>query len=209
MGHRSYCAWCHEPLPALPEDASYVDELNHTMHDHCRKDQNAFLENRDLLMASIADATADPMPVAIRVAYLESVRDAGLVRRCPCLYDLDHGFRGYASHSWDRADGRDYDARNAVPGCPLCAGTGRHDRLPELLTIKDDAVAAHWIKDKILLGAGPLRGHGGWYHSTLERSGGRRVDGVVLYNVTLLQGGIIAWMDVAEVFRPRVQQSFF
>lgn len=208
-GCPSYCTWCHEPSAALPKNAGYVAELNHTMHDDCREGRDVFLANRDLLMASIADETADAVPPAIRAAYLAGVREAGLVRRCPCLYDLHHGFRGYDSHSRDRTVGRDHDERNAIPGCPLCAGTGRHDRLPELLAIHDDATAADWIKDKILLGAGPLRPHDGWYYSTLERSGGRPVDGVVLYNVALMQGGVIAWSDVAELFRPRVQQSFF
>ena len=30
------CYWCHEPLPPLPEDATYVDEINHYIHDECR-----------------------------------------------------------------------------------------------------------------------------------------------------------------------------
>lgn len=209
MEHASYCTWCHQLLPALANDASYVDELNHTMHDPCRGERDAFLQNRDALWAAIAAGTADPIPARVREAYLAGVRDAGLVHRCPCLYDPDRGFQGYDSHSWDRAHGRDYDERNAVLGCPLCAGTGRHDRLPELLAISDDTAAAHWIKDKILLGAGPLRANEGWYYSTLERFDGRRVEGVVLYNVELMKGGVLAWRDVAEVFRPRVQQSFF
>ena len=209
MEHARYCTWCHQPLPALADDASYVDELNHTMHDPCREEQDAFLANRDTLWASIAAGTADPIPAAVREGYLAGLRDAGLVRRCPCLYDPDHGFRGYDSHGWDRANGRDYDECNAVTGCSLCGGTGRHDRLPELLAIHDDTAAADWIKDKILLGAGPLRAHEGWYYSTLERFDGRRADGVVLYSVDLMQGGVIAWRDVAEVFRPRVQPSFF
>ena len=209
MEHPSYCTWCHDPLPTRSEEASYVDALNHTMHDDCREERDAFLENRDLLMTSIAEDTADPVPVAICETYLAGVRDAGLVRRCPCLYDFDHGFRGYDSRSWDRSDGRDYDARNAIPGCALCAGTGQHDCLPELLAIHDDTAAAHWIKNKILLGAGPLRPHEGWYYSTLERFDGRWVDGVVLYNVALMRGAVVAWRDVAEAFRARVQQSFF
>ena len=209
MEHARYCTWCHQPLPALADDASYLDELNDTMHDPCREEQDSFLANRDALWTSIAAGTANPIPAAVRETYLAGLRSEGLVRRCPCLYDPDHGFRGYDSHSWDRDDGRDYDERNAISGCPLCGGTGRHDRLPELLAIHDDTTAACWIKDKILLGAGPLRAHDGWYYSTLERFDGRRVDGVVLYNVELMQGGVIAWRDVAEIFRPRVQQSFF
>jgi hypothetical protein len=152
--------------------------------------------------------TADPIPAGVRDEYLAGILDAGLVRRCPCLYDPDHGFRGYDSHSWDRADGRDYDERNAIPGCPLCACTGRYDCLPELLATHDDAAAVAWIKDKILLGAGPLHARG---LVLLDPGALRRrpVDGVVLYNVDLMQGGVIAWRDIAEVFRPRVQQSFF
>lgn len=208
-GCPSSCTWCHEPLATLPEGVSYVDELNHTMHDSCREERDVFLKNRDDLLAAIAAGRADPIPAAVREAYLAGIREAGLVRRCPCLHDPDHGFRGYDSHSWGRTDGRDYDERNAIPACTLCAGTGRHDRLPELLAIHDDTTAATWIKDKILLGAGPLRAREGWYYSTLERFDDRRVEGVVLYNVDLMHGGVIAWRDVVEVFRPRVQQSFF
>lgn len=209
MEHARYCTWCHQPLPPLADDASHVDELNHTMHDPCREGRDHFLESRDVLWAAIAAESADPIPAAVRESYLAGILDAGLVRRCPCLYDPDYGFQGYDSHSWDRTDGRDYDEHNAIPGCPLCAGTGRHDRLPELLVIHDDTAAATWIQDKIWLGAGPLRAHEGWYYSTLERFDDRRVEGVVLYNVDLMQGGVIAWRDIAEVFRPRVQQSFF
>ena len=204
-----YCTWCDEPLPPLADDASYVEELNHTIHDHCRVDRDAFLENRDLLMTSIAAGTAAPIPAAVREVYLEGVRDAGLVRRCPCLWDPEHGFRGYDDTSWERGDGCDYDEHHALAGCPLCTGTGRHDRLPELLAIQYDEAAARWIKDRILLGAGPLRADEGWYYSTLERFAGRPVEGVVLYNMGLMQGGVITWRDIAEVFRPRAQQRFF
>lgn len=30
------CYWCHELLPPLPEDASYVEEINHYIHDDCK-----------------------------------------------------------------------------------------------------------------------------------------------------------------------------
>jgi len=29
MSETKLCYWCHEPLPPLPEDADYVDEINH------------------------------------------------------------------------------------------------------------------------------------------------------------------------------------
>ena len=29
------CYLCHELLPPLPEDASYVDEINHYAHEEC------------------------------------------------------------------------------------------------------------------------------------------------------------------------------
>jgi hypothetical protein len=33
------CYWCHEPLPPLPENASYVNEINHYIHDACRDER--------------------------------------------------------------------------------------------------------------------------------------------------------------------------
>ena len=124
MEHLCYCIWCHEPLPALADDASFVEELNHTIHDHCRVDRDAFLENRDLLMRSIAARIAAPIPTAVRDAYLEGVRDAGLVRRCPCLWAPEHGFRGFDGTSWERGDGRDDDGVRRLPGTSSARGPG-------------------------------------------------------------------------------------
>ncbi len=40
MSETKLCFWCHEPLPPLPEDASYVDEINHYVHDECRDERD-------------------------------------------------------------------------------------------------------------------------------------------------------------------------
>ena len=35
-----YCYRCHEPLPPLPEDASYVETINHYIHEECREERD-------------------------------------------------------------------------------------------------------------------------------------------------------------------------
>ncbi|MDQ3954500.1 MAG: hypothetical protein M3285_03000 [Actinomycetota bacterium] len=131
------------------------------------------------------------------------------MRHCPCLYDPAHGFRGYDSHVRG-ADGLDYDERNTLPGCPLCDGSGGHDPLPDLLAITDDGAAARWVRDHIWQATGPLRGAEGWHHSFVRLLAiDVPTDGVVLYNVVLMQGSVLSWGEIAEVFRPRSQQSLF
>jgi hypothetical protein len=34
------CYWCRDALPPLPEDASYVEEINHYIHDECRDERD-------------------------------------------------------------------------------------------------------------------------------------------------------------------------
>ena len=149
------CYWCHEPLPPLPEDALYVDEINHYIHDDCRDARDDLNRRRDELEGRVAEGS-DDLPQHIRTAILDLLAARGFERRCPCLYDPEHGFQGYRSHSYDYDEDReDYDSFNAVPSCELCAGSGTHDPLPELLGISDDSAAARWVEEHIQRGAGP------------------------------------------------------
>jgi hypothetical protein len=47
------CYWCREPLPRLPEDASYVDEINHYIHDACRDERDDNNRRMEQLRAGI------------------------------------------------------------------------------------------------------------------------------------------------------------
>ncbi len=145
------CYWCHEPLSELPLDASYVDEINHYIHDRCRDERDELNRRRDELERQV-DQGLDNVPVDVREEMLALFARRGFARRCPCLYDPEHGFKGYGSHRWGSADDEDeddYDPRNAVPECDLCNGSGTHDPLPELLELTDDREAERWIADEL------------------------------------------------------------
>jgi hypothetical protein len=158
MSESKLCYWCCEPLPPLPEDASYVDEINHVrpavrsspprdIHDACRKERDDRSRRTDELGAAIASGI-DSLPEVVRNAVLDRLESNGFARRCPCLYDADHGFQGYGSHSWG-SDGECCDARNSIEGCELCGGTGTHDPLPQLLELTDDTQAAAWVEREL------------------------------------------------------------
>lgn len=91
------CYWCHEPLPPLPEDASYVDEINHYAHEDCLEERDERNRRMDELRAGIVEGTIDSIPDVVRKAVLDRIKDTGFSRRCPCLYDPDQGFQGYES----------------------------------------------------------------------------------------------------------------
>ena len=203
------CYWCHEPLPPLPDDATYVDEINHYIHDDCRDARDELNRRRDELERRVAEGL-DNIPTEVRERMLTWFEERGFARRCPCLYDPAFGFKGYRSHTWGDEDELDYDARNAIPRCRLCSGTGTHDPLPELLELRDDAAAARWVEEHLPKGAGPTRIEG-WYYSALgyARTSKKTPAGVTLFNYDTMQGGTIAWLELADRFRPRTQSSLF
>jgi hypothetical protein len=100
MTEAKLCYWCHEPLPPLAEDASYVDEINHYVHDECREERDDNNRRMDELRTGIVGGTIDSIPDVVREAVLDHIKTSGFARRCPCLYDPDHGFQGYESHSY-------------------------------------------------------------------------------------------------------------
>lgn len=42
-----------------------------------------------------------------------------------------------------------------------------------------------------------------------NRYGKEAVRGVTLYNPERMLGGVISWLEIADLFRPRVQPSLF
>ena len=92
MSEAKLCYWCHEPLPPLPEDASYVDEINHYIHDECRDERDDQNRRRDELLTGIAGGTIDSIPDIVRSDVLGRIKRLGFARRCPCLYDEAYGF---------------------------------------------------------------------------------------------------------------------
>ena len=211
------CYWCHEELPPLPEDASYVDEINHYIHDECREERDERNRRMEELRAGIADSSIDSVPDTIRQAVLDRIKTLGFERRCPCLYDSEYGFQGYESHSYsDAAEVDDYDERNSLKNCELCDGSGTYDPLPRLLELNDDKVAEAWIAEELPRSSGPCEHWtefpgDGWYYDALgyNRHAKSAVRGVTVYNSDQMQGGVITWQEIADLFRPRVQSSLF
>ena len=208
-----FCYWCHEPLPPLPEDASYVDEINHYIHDECRDERDEMNRNREALLTGIAEGTIDRIPEVIRDAVLDRIRRLGFSRRCPCLYDEAYGFGGYESHRFDEDD-----SSNAVSECELCGGSGNYDPLPQLLELHEDKAAAAWVEQELPKSAGPCDlwtsfPEEGWHYEALgyhrKGKGKGAARGVTLYNPDQMVGGVITWLEIADVFRPRVQPSLF
>ena len=206
-----FCYWCHESLPPLPEEAGYVDEINHYIHDECRDERDETNRRRETLLTSIAEGTMDCIPEIVREAVLDRIRRLGFSGRCPCLYDEAYGFRGYDTHDL----GAD-DSDNAVGACELCSGSGTHDPLVQLLELTDDKAAATWVAEELPKSAGPCDlwtgfPEKGWHYEALgyHRKGKGTVRGVTLYNLDQMAGGVIAWLDIADLFRPRVQSSLF
>ena len=217
MTEAKTCYWCHELLPPLPEDASYVDEINHYIHDECRDERDENNRRMEELRTGIADGTIDSIPCGIRSFVLERIKTTGFSRRCPCLYDAAFGFQGYEAHSYasdEEVD--DHDARNSVAGCELCGGSGNYDPLPQLLELTDDRTAERWIVEELPKSSGPCDHwtgfpEGGWYHDALgyNRHGKGAVRGVTVYSPDRMLGGVITWAEIADLFRPRVQSSLF
>ena len=206
-----FCYWCHEPLPPLPQDASYVDEINHYIHDECREERDENNRRRETLLVGIAEGTIDRIPDVVRDAVLDRIRRLGFSRRCPCLYDEAHGFPGYDGHDF----GAD-DSSNALGACELCGGSGNYDPLPQLLELTDDKAAAAWVAEELPKSAGPCDlwtgfPEDGWQYEALgyHRKGNGAGRGVTLYNLDQMAGGVITWLEVADLFRPRVQSSLF
>jgi hypothetical protein len=162
MSEMKLCYWCHEPLPPLPEDASYVDEINHYIHDECREERDDNNLRVEKLWVGIVEGSIDSIPGVVRRAVLECIRTTGFSRRCPCLFDPENGFRGYESHSYSNGDDvDDCDERNSVNDCELCGGSGSYDPLPKLLELTDDKAAEAWISEELPRSSGP-RDH--WTH---------------------------------------------
>ena len=205
------CYWCHEALPPLPDDANYVDEINHYIHDECRDERDETNRRRDELLVGIADGTVDSIPEVVRHAVLDRIERLGFSRRCPCLCDEARGFRGYDSHDFG-SDG----SENAIVACKLCGGSGNNDPLPQLLELNDDKAAAAWVAEELPKSAGPCDlwtgfPEHGWQYEALgyHRQGKGAVRGVTLYNLEQMTGGVITWIEIADFFRPRVQSSLF
>lgn len=217
MSETKLCYWCHEPLPPLPEDASYVDEINHYIHDECRDERDDNNRRMEELRAGIANGTIESIPEAIRCFVLERFKSQGFSRRCPCLYDEAYGFQGYETHSFDcDDDDLDYDVRNSVDGCGLCDGSGTYDPLPKLLELTDDKDAERWVAEELPKSSGPCHHwtgfpEEGWYYDALgyNRHGNAKCYGVTVYNPDRMLGGVITWSEIADLFRPRVQSSLF
>lgn len=217
MSDENLCYWCHEPLPPLPEDASYVDEINHYIHGQCRDERDENNRRVEQLRAGIAEGTIDSIPAIVRNFVLDRLKSQGFARRCPCLYDPNHGFQGYETHSFGKDDDvDDYDVRNSVEGCEMCGGSGTHDPLPRLLELTDDGAAERWISEELPRSSGPCDlwpgfPEEGWYYDALGYNphGNGAVRGVTLYNPDEMLGGFITWAEIAELFRPRVQTSLF
>lgn len=68
----------------------------------------------DQLRACIVEGSIDSIPDVVRQTVLDHIQTSGFSRRCPCLYDPEHGFKGYESHSYSNGDHEvdDYDERN-------------------------------------------------------------------------------------------------
>jgi len=217
MSEGKLCYWCHEPLPPLPEDASYVDEINHYAHEECLEDRDERNRRMDELRGGIVEGTIDSIPEVVRQSVLDRIQRSGFSRRCPCLYDPEHGFRGYESHSYaSDEDDDDYDVRNSVDDCELCDGSGSYDPLPQLLELTDDKAAEAWIAKELPRSSGPCDHwtgfpESGWYYDALgyNRVGKGPVRGVSLYNPDVMLGGVISWLEISDLFRPRVQSSLF
>ena len=211
------CYWCHEPLPPLPDDASYVDEINHYIHDECRDERDDRNRRLEHLRARITDGSADAIQDAVRQAVLDRIKTSGFSRRCPCLYDPAFGFQGYHTHSFGGDDDLDdYDVRNSVHDCKLCGGSGTYDPLPQLLELKDDEAAERWVAEELPRSSGPCDHwtgfpEPGWYYDAFgyTRKCKRAVRGVTVYNSERMLGGVITWIEIADLFRPRVQPGLF
>lgn len=103
-----------------------------------------------------------------------------------------------------------------MKGCQLCGGSGDYDPLPNLLELTDDKAAEAWIAEELSRSSGPCGlwtgfPEKGWYYDALgyNRVGKAPVRGVTLYNPERMLGGVISWLEVADLFRPRVQSSLF
>lgn len=103
-----------------------------------------------------------------------------------------------------------------MKNCELCNGSGSYDPLPQLLELTDDKAAEAWIAEELPRSSGPCdlwRGfpEKGWYYDALgyKRVAKRPVRGVILYNPNLMLGGLISWLEIADLFRQRVQSSLF
>lgn len=217
MSETKLCYWCHHPLPPLPYDASYVDEINHYIHDECREQRDDRNRRMADLRSGIADGSIDSIPDAVRRAVLGRIKRTGFARRCPCLYDPDYGFKGYDAHSYGRGDDvEDYDRRNSLEGCELCAGSGNYDPLPQLLEMTDDKAAERWIEEELPRSSGPCDlwtgfPEEGWYYDALgyNRNGKGSVRGVTVYNPDQMTGGVITWSAISDLFRARTQSALF
>jgi hypothetical protein len=217
MSEDRLCYWCHEALPPLPVDASYVDEVNHYIHGECRDQRDENSRRVEELRVGISEGTIDSIPDAVRSFVLDRIKSQGFSRRCPCLYDPAYGFKGYEAPSFggdDEVD--DYDVRNSVEGRALCGGSGNHDPLPQLLELTDDQAAERWVAEELPRSSGPCDfwpgfPEAGWYYDALgyNRHGRGKCNGVTLYNPDRMLGGVITWTEIAELFRPRAQSSFF
>ena len=218
MSDDKLCYWCHEPLPPLPEDATYVDEINHYIHDACRDERDESNRRMEQLRSGIANGSMDSIPDVVRQAVLDRIKASGFSRRCPCLYDPEHGFQGYQSHSYSNGEAEvdDYDERNSVKGCELCYGSGNYDPLTQLLERTDDKTAEAWTVEELPRSSGTCDHwtdfpESGWYYDALGYNRVRKgvVGGVTVYNPKQMIGGVITWSEICDLFRPRSQSSLF
>ena len=193
----SLCYWCHEPLPPLPEDVTYVDEINHYIHEACRDERDDRNRRMQELRDDIAQGKIDSIPGIVRSATLARIKRIGFARRCLCLSE-------------------DPLQRERDISCERCDGSGTYDPLPQLLQLADDKDAEAWVTEELPRCAGPCDlwtdfPEQGWYYDALgyNRVGKGPVRGVTVYSPEQMLGGVVSWLEIADLFRPRVQSSLF
>lgn len=164
----------------------------------------------------ISEGTIDSITDAVRRFVLNRIKSQGFSRRCPCLYDTAHGCQGYETHSFGSDDDCDDYVRNGVEGCELCGGSGNHDPLSQLLELTNDQAAERWVAEELPRGSGPCDlwpgfPESGWHYDALgyNRHGKGGVRGVTVYNPEQMLGGVISRLEIADLFRLRVQSSLF
>ncbi|MDP8932144.1 MAG: hypothetical protein M3O70_27140 [Actinomycetota bacterium] len=69
----------------VPEDAGYVERINHYIHDACRKDRHEHNRRMEELRSGMADGSIDSIPDGVRGFVLERMTSGGFSRRCPCI----------------------------------------------------------------------------------------------------------------------------
>jgi hypothetical protein len=85
MSESRFCFWCHEPLPPLSEHASYVDEINHSIHDACRDERDDNNRRMEQLGRESSMARSTQYPTRFVKRFLIASKTSGSMdsRRTP------------------------------------------------------------------------------------------------------------------------------